>query len=108
MTLLPSALAGFPAIMEIFFTHLPDVVCRPFLVVARSSAAPETLRTVLNIVLAIAFLLGVLKIIEGGAAIWRGDAADGKMGLISGVMIAGVSVFVKVIYESFALPTGFE
>lgn len=99
--------------METLFASLPFVLFRPVLTgvgliaVTGASGPPAALTTVLNIVLAIAFLIGVMKMIESGAAVWRGDAADGKMGLISGVMIAGVSVVVKFVYESFALPTGF-
>ncbi len=59
------------------------------------------LQNALATIMVIAFLMGVIAIINGGMSIWRGDTAQGKLSLIAGVIIAGAVVIATALFTGF-------
>jgi hypothetical protein len=95
-------------------SHCLDLICRSTKWITRAlvltplsalagGAGFGQLRTALSsslgLIMMIAFLMGVIAIINGGMSIWRGDTAQGKMSLIAGIVIAGASVIIGAIFQ---------
>jgi hypothetical protein len=73
----------------------------PF-VLAAGGSLKAGLEQGLGIVMAVAFIYGIIQIIGGIASLRRGDP-DGKMGIVAGILIAGSIAIMKVAYTSFGI-----
>jgi hypothetical protein len=80
------------------------VFASPFL-----AQVPGTLRTAfesgLGILFLAGFLWGVLKIWGGAHMMSKGDA-DGKMGIVSGIIIAGAASIMAALFGIFGMQGG--
>jgi hypothetical protein len=59
----------------------------------------------LGIIFLIGFLWGVIKIWNGADKMSKGDA-DGKMGIISGIIIAGAGAIMGALFAIFGMSDG--
>lgn len=70
---------------------------------------PSSLKTSfqygLGIMFLIGFLWGVIKIWNGADKMSKGDA-DGKMGIISGIIIAGAAAIMGALFSIFGISDG--
>lgn len=70
---------------------------------------PGTLRTAfeygLGVLFLVGFLWGVLKIWGGADRMSKGDA-DGKMGIVSGIIIAGAASIMAALFGIFGMQNG--
>jgi hypothetical protein len=58
--------------------------------------------TALGILFMFGFIWGVIKIWSGANAISKGDA-DGKMGIVAGIIIAGAAAIMGALFGIFGL-----
>ena len=58
----------------------------------------------LGIIMAIAFIFGVIQIIGGVRQVRNGEA-EGKMGIVAGILIAGAVAIMVALYSAFGLGT---
>lgn len=59
----------------------------------------------LGIMFLIGFLWGVIKIWSGADKMSKGDA-DGKMGIVSGIIIAGAAAIMSALFYIFGMADG--
>jgi len=59
----------------------------------------------LGVMFLFGFLWGVVKIWSGADRMSKGDA-DGKMGIVSGIIIAGAAAIMTALYAIFGLSDG--
>jgi fumarate reductase subunit D len=62
-------------------------------------------QTGLGIVFMIGFIWGVIKIWAGADKMSKGDA-DGKMGIVSGIIIAGAAAIMSAMFYIFGMSDG--
>ena len=62
-------------------------------------------QTGLGIVFMIGFIWGVIKIWAGADKMSKGDA-DGKMGIVSGIIIAGAAAIMSAMFFIFGIGDG--
>ncbi len=62
-------------------------------------------QTGLGIVFMIGFIWGVIKIWNGADKMSKGDA-DGKMGIVSGIIIAGAAAIMSALFFIFGIGDG--
>jgi hypothetical protein len=78
----------------------------PILAQAAQTASTSTLQqgfsTALGILFMFGFFWGVVKIWSGANAISKGDA-DGKMGIVAGIIIAGAAAIMGALFAIFNL-----
>jgi hypothetical protein len=78
----------------------------PVLILAQ---VPTTLKTAfqygLGVMFLAGFLWGVIKIWSGADRMSKGDA-DGKMGIVSGIIIAGAAAIMGALFSIFGLGGG--
>ena len=58
----------------------------------------------LGIIMAIAVIFGVIQIIGGVRQVRNGEA-EGKMGIVAGILIAGAVAIMVALYSAFGLGT---
>ena len=58
----------------------------------------------LGIIMAIAFIFGVIQIIGGVRQVRNGEA-EGTMGIVAGILIAGAVAIMVALYSAFGLGT---
>ena len=58
--------------------------------------------TALGILFMFGFFWGIIKIWSGANAISKGDA-DGKMGIVAGIIIAGAAAIMSALFAIFGL-----
>jgi amino acid transporter len=56
----------------------------------------------LGIIMAIAFIYGVIQIMGGVRQVRNGEA-EGKMGIVAGILIAGAVAIMVALYAAFGL-----
>ena len=56
----------------------------------------------LGIIMAVAFIYGVIQIIGGVRQVRNGEA-EGKMGIVAGILIAGAVAIMVALYSAFGL-----
>ena len=61
--------------------------------------------TALGILFIFGFIWGVIKIWGGADRMSKGDA-DGKMGIVAGIIIAGAAAIMAVLFTIFGLSDG--
>ena len=70
---------------------------------------PPTLKTAfqtgLGIVFMVGFIWGVIKIWSGADRMSKGDA-DGKMGIVAGIIIAGAAAIMSALFFIFGISDG--
>jgi hypothetical protein len=75
-------------------------------VFAQTASSTSTLQqgfsTALGILFMFGFFWGVVKIWSGANAISKGDA-DGKMGIVAGIIIAGAAAIMGALFAIFNL-----
>ncbi len=75
-------------------------------VFAQTTSSTSTLQqgfsTALGILFMFGFFWGVVKIWSGANAISKGDA-DGKMGIVAGIIIAGAAAIMGALFAIFNL-----
>ena len=69
---------------------------------ASTSSLQQGFSTALGILFMFGFLWGVVKIWSGANAISKGDA-DGKMGIVAGIIIAGAAAIMGALFAIFNL-----
>lgn len=57
----------------------------------------------LGIIMMLAFMFAVFKMISGGLAISKGDNEAGKQAIVGGLIIAGATTIVKMLFGFFGL-----
>lgn len=67
-----------------------------------TSQLKQGFSTALGILFMFGFFWGVIKIWSGANAISKGDA-DGKMGIVAGIIIAGAAAIMGALYAIFNL-----
>ena len=78
----------------------------PLLPLAQIPASLKTsFQTGLGIVFMIGFIWGVIKIWVGADKMSKGDA-DGKMGVVSGIIIAGAAAIMSAFFFIFGMSDG--
>lgn len=76
------------------------------LVLAQVPASLKTgLQAGLGVMFLIGFLWGVIKIWSGADKMSKGDA-DGKMGIVSGIIIAGAAAIMSALFVIFGMADG--
>jgi hypothetical protein len=90
----PSLVAGFT---DPSFGFLPV-----FAQTASTSTLQQGFSTALGILFMFGFFWGVVKIWSGANAISKGDA-DGKMGIVAGIIIAGAAAIMGALFAIFNL-----
>jgi fumarate reductase subunit D len=68
-------------------------------------ALKTSFQTGLGIVFMIGFIWGVIKIWNGADKMSKGDA-DGKMGIVSGIIIAGAAAIMSALFFIFGIGDG--
>ena len=69
---------------------------------ASTSTLQQGFGTALGILFMFGFFWGVVKIWSGANAISKGDA-DGKMGIVAGIIIAGAAAIMGALFAIFNL-----
>ena len=69
---------------------------------ASTSTLQQGFSTALGILFMFGFFWGVVKIWSGANAISKGDA-DGKMGIVAGIIIAGAAAIMGALFAIFNL-----
>ena len=69
---------------------------------ASTSTLQQGFSTALGILFMFGFFWGVVKIWSGANAISKGDA-DGKMGIVAGIIIAGAAAIMGALFAIFGL-----
>ena len=69
---------------------------------ATTSTLQQGFSTALGILFMFGFFWGVVKIWSGANAISKGDA-DGKMGIVAGIIIAGAAAIMGALFAIFNL-----
>ncbi|HUB68137.1 MAG TPA: hypothetical protein VL981_11695 [Candidatus Methylacidiphilales bacterium] len=67
-----------------------------------TSQLQQGFSTALGILFMFGFIWGVIKIWSGANAISKGDA-DGKMGIVAGIIIAGAAAIMGALFSIFNL-----
>ena len=67
-----------------------------------TSSLQQGFSTALGILFMFGFFWGVVKIWSGANAISKGDA-DGKMGIVAGIIIAGAAAIMGALFSIFNL-----
>jgi hypothetical protein len=67
-----------------------------------TSQLQQGFSTALGILFMFGFFWGVIKIWSGANAISKGDA-DGKMGIVAGIIIAGAAAIMGALFAIFGL-----
>ena len=67
-----------------------------------TSTLQQGFSTALGILFMFGFFWGVIKIWSGANAISKGDA-DGKMGIVAGIIIAGAAAIMGALFAIFGL-----
>ena len=92
-------------LVAIFFggIPLPRVhTLAPFLAQAIPSSLTTSFQYALGVIFLIGFIWGVVKIWGGADRMSKGDV-DGKMGVVSGVIIAGAAAIMGALFAIFGL-----
>ena len=88
------------------FTGKPILGLVPILAQATGGDSTAQLKqgfgTALGILFMFGFFWGVIKIWSGANAISKGDA-DGKMGIVAGIIIAGAAAIMGALFAIFNL-----
>jgi hypothetical protein len=69
---------------------------------ASTTSLQQGFSTALGILFMFGFFWGVIKIWSGANAISKGDA-DGKMGIVAGIIIAGAAAIMGALFAIFNL-----
>jgi fumarate reductase subunit D len=77
----------------------------PLLAQAIPSSLITSFQYALGVIFLIGFIWGVVKIWGGADRMSKGDA-DGKMGVVSGVIIAGAAAIMAALYYIFGISGG--
>jgi len=56
---------------------------------------------ILWVLMAIGFIWGVVKVMQGGAAISRGE--EGKMDIVGGLIIAAAPIIMYVVFQKLGM-----
>ncbi len=81
-------------------------VFHPVLAQAANTFALKTsVQTGLGVMFILGFLCGVVKIWTGADRMSKGDA-DGKMSIVSGIIIAGAAAIMTVLFAVFGMADG--
>jgi hypothetical protein len=81
---------------------------RPLLPLAAGGIPPElksSFQLGLGVIFLIGFIWGVINIWGGAEKMKRGDA-DGKMGIVSGIIIAGAASIMSALFYIFGIGDG--
>jgi len=70
-----------------------------------TSSLKTSVQTALGVVFIFGFIWGVIKIWGGADRMSKGDA-DGKMGIVSGIIIAGAAAIMAVLFTIFGMSDG--
>jgi fumarate reductase subunit D len=96
---LPAALAGV-------LTVTSEVKASVVLPLAQATSSLKTsVQTGLGVVFLFGFIWGVINIWGGAQKLKHGDA-DGKMGIVSGIIIAGAAAIMTALFTIFGLGDG--
>ena len=95
--LTPSLVAGLPGKSLVGLTPVFAQAAG-----ASTSTLQQGFSTALGILFMFGFFWGVIKIWSGANAISKGDA-DGKMGIVAGIIIAGAAAIMGALFTIFNL-----
>ena len=70
-----------------------------------TSSLKTSVQTALGIVFLFGFIWGVINIWGGAQKLKHGDA-DGKMGIVSGIIIAGAAAIMTALFAIFGMSDG--
>jgi len=78
----------------------------PVLILAQATSSLKTsVQTGLGVMFLFGFLWGVIKIWGGADRMSKGDA-DGKMGIVGGIVIAGAAAIMAALFAMFGMSDG--
>ena len=78
----------------------------PVLILAQATSSLKTsVQTGLGVMFLFGFLWGVIKIWGGADRMSKGDA-DGKMGIVGGIVIAGAAAIMAALFAIFGMSDG--
>jgi fumarate reductase subunit D len=77
----------------------------PLLLAQATQSLKTSVQTALGVVFIFGFIWGVIKIWGGADRMSKGDA-DGKMGIVSGIIIAGAAAIMAVLFTIFGMSDG--
>ncbi len=99
-------LIRIPLLFAAMTAIVRDAVAAPILPLAQ---IPQNLRTGvqsgLGILFLFGFIWGVVKIWNGADKMSKGDA-DGKMGILGGIIIAGAAAIMAALFTIFGMADG--
>ena len=88
------------------FSALPQLPIRTSLVLAQASSdLKDKFGYGLGIIFLVGFIWGVINIWSGADKLKRGDT-EGKMGIVSGIIIAGGAAIMGAFFAIFGLSDG--
>jgi fumarate reductase subunit D len=70
-----------------------------------TSTLRTSVQSALGVIFIFGFIWGVIKIWGGADRMSKGDA-DGKMGIVAGIIIAGAAAIMAVLFTIFGLSDG--
>lgn len=88
------------------FAGATEMVASPILVLAQiPGALRDGFQAGLGIMFLVGFIWGVVKIWNGADKMSKGDA-DGKMGIIAGIIIAAAAAIMAALFAIFGMADG--
>lgn len=87
------------------YAFLKDMVGTAPVLAQIPSSLKTSFQAGLGVMFLVGFLWGVIKIWGGADKMSKGDA-DGKMGIISGIIIAGAAAIMAALFAIFGMADG--
>lgn len=104
----PDRIRLFGAVLLLFLTPSAPVragVASPLPLAQIPPELKTAFQSGLGIIFLVGFIWGVINIWGGAEKLKRGDA-EGKMGLVSGIIIAGAAMIMGALFTIFGLGEG--
>lgn len=102
-TRIPKSLLGVPVVVHLLSSKLEAATALPL------AQIPSNVKTGfqygLGLLFMVGFVWGVINIWTGADKMKRGDS-DGKMGIVSGIIIAGAAAIMGAFFYVFGLSDG--
>ena len=73
----------------------------PFLLADAAGVLRDKLGQVLTMLMLFGFLVGTIRIMGGATQMRRGETEEGKSSIVSGALIAGAPLIMKILFEIF-------
>lgn len=108
----PPAMKKLPAFLTLAFAilasipaHAAQSAANPFIIAQVPTQVKTGFQYGLGLLFMIGFIWGVINIWGGADRLKKGDA-DGKMGIVSGIIIAGAAAIMAAMFYIFGMSDG--